>query len=73
MFAKNNPVAIVSVVICDKCKNYRKKTTKYMETFYHCFFDSKKVIRSCIEEVKGSTPRINEVLLKGKCPDFIKK
>ena len=60
----------VSVIICASCKNYRKKKTNYMETFYHCVFDNIKVIRSCIEEVKGSTPRVNEVMLKNKCNDF---
>ena len=44
-----------------------------METFYHCVFDNTKVIKSCIEEVKGSTPRINEVMLQGKCPAFERK
>ena len=44
-----------------------------METFYHCVFDNTKVIRSCIEEVKGSTPRINEVMLQGKCREFERK
>ena len=63
----------VSVIICASCKNYRKKRTSYMETFYHCVFDNTKVIKSCIEEVKGSTPRINEVMLQGKCPAFERK
>lgn len=44
-----------------------------METFYHCIFDNAKVIRSCIEKVRGSTPRIDEVMLHGKCPAFERK
>ena len=63
----------VGVIICASCKNYRKKRTDYMETFYHCVFDNTKVIRSCIEEVRGSTPRINEVMLKEKCREFERK
>lgn len=63
----------VSVVICASCKNYRKKRTGYMETFYHCAFDNLKVTRSCIEGVKRSTPRIDEAMLKLSCKDFSKK
>lgn len=63
----------VSIVICDSCKNYRKKNTGHMETFYHCTFDNAKVIRSCIEEVRRSTPRIDEAMLKLSCKDFSKK
>mgnify|MGYP001576245460 FL=1 len=63
----------VSVIICASCINYRKKSTSYMETFYHCVFDNPKVIRSCIEEVRGSTPHIDEVMLQGKCPTFERK
>lgn len=63
----------VSIVICDSCKNYRKKRTDHMEIFYHCIFDNTKVIRSCIEEVRRSTPRIDEAMLKLSCKDFSKK
>lgn len=73
MSVKNNPVVIVSVIICAKCKNYRKKQTDHMETFYHCVLDNPKVIRNCIKEVRGSTPRIDEVMLQGKCPTFKEK
>lgn len=62
-----------SVIICASCKKYCKKQTNYMEVFYHCILDDKKVIRSCIEEVKGSTPRVNEAMLHGKCPAFERK
>lgn len=62
-----------SVIICASCRKYCKKQTNYMEVFYHCALDDKKVIRSCIEEVKGSTPRINEVMLQGKCREFERK
>ena len=44
-----------------------------METFYHCVSDNPKVVRSCMEEVRGSTPRINEVMLQGKCREFERK
>lgn len=63
----------ISIVVCDSCKNYRKKHTDHMETFYHCIFDSAKVVRSCIEEVRRSTPRIDEVMLQRKCPIFKRK
>ncbi|MEK7142386.1 MAG: hypothetical protein AAB818_02260 [Patescibacteria group bacterium] len=63
----------VGVIICASCKNYRKKRTDYMETFYHCALDDEEVIISCIKEVKGSTPRINKVMLQGKCPTFERK
>ena len=61
-----------SVIVCVSCENYRKKPTDYMETFYHCVFDNAKVIRSCIGRVKGSTLRVDEVMLKGKCSKFKK-
>ena len=63
----------VSVVICDSCKNYRKKGTSHMETFYHCVFDKPKMIRICMEEIKKSTPSVDEVLLSGECKKFKSK
>lgn len=74
MIAKTKIIKKVSVIICDKCVNYRKIQTTHMEVFYHCSFDEPRTVRNCIDNVKRSTPSIDAVLLKGKCVKFaIKK
>lgn len=66
-------IKVVCIVVCAKCVNYRKKQTDYMETFYYCQLDKPAMIRRMISKAKGTTPRIDAVMLKGECRDFDKK
>ena len=62
--------ATVSIIICASCTKYRMKQTDFLEVLYHCALDTTEVVEKGIKEVKKSTPRVDEAMLKNKCNNF---